>query len=297
MITNQQFARINHLITRLGHESTLNQKNHQSWNKNNKPDSKTIDLVTSTDLFNNQQIIQLIQELFPNDNIVSEECAFIQANEQHNFGFIWYIDPLDGTREFHEGLDEWCIQICRFSINDNKPDATWIWEARNNGTLWAWHSQLKQIHITPNHNNHINLYHTNNDEQTIFTISRGHPDTWTQQIISNYQQPYCTIKSGSAGVKVCRILRNEATTYANGSGKMKVWDWAAPYALAYAYNLCYNNEIHILYMDTEQQIMKPWIPNFESYQTNNNNNITYKEVHEKLIFSSKVIELPPILTN
>jgi len=65
------------------------------------------DPITKADL----EIDEILKRMLPrNDEAwLSEETA--DSPERLNSSKIWIVDPLDGTREFVEGVPEWCISI------------------------------------------------------------------------------------------------------------------------------------------------------------------------------------------
>lgn len=69
------------------------------------------DLVTVADVAVSDLIIKRIQEKFPDHCIYTEE-----AKEKINPGaqFEWVIDPIDGTRNFANGIPMWCVMIALY---------------------------------------------------------------------------------------------------------------------------------------------------------------------------------------
>jgi myo-inositol-1(or 4)-monophosphatase len=65
--------------------------------------------VTTADLEANRRIREIIQGQFPADGWLSEE----DKDTSHRLGVsrIWVIDPIDGTKEFIEGVSEFAISI------------------------------------------------------------------------------------------------------------------------------------------------------------------------------------------
>lgn len=61
------------------------------------------DLSTSADLASEAYIIDAIKALYPNHAIYSEERGDIPGTDPYR----WVIDPLDGTKEFVRGLEEY----------------------------------------------------------------------------------------------------------------------------------------------------------------------------------------------
>ncbi len=85
-----------------------------------KPDNSTQKLdstyLTKADIASHQCISQSLQLLMPNIPILSEEHA-----DNHPYSIrkkwrdYWLIDPLDGTRDFINQTDEFCINIAYIS--------------------------------------------------------------------------------------------------------------------------------------------------------------------------------------
>ncbi|HEU0066954.1 MAG TPA: 3'(2'),5'-bisphosphate nucleotidase CysQ, partial [Sphingomonas sp.] len=57
----------------------------------------------------NALIIERLRAARPNDFILSEESADDRARCAASR--VWIVDPLDGTREYAEGLDDWAVHI------------------------------------------------------------------------------------------------------------------------------------------------------------------------------------------
>src|SRR5215216_2180849 len=65
--------------------------------------------VTTADLEANRIIRETISRNFPQDGWLSEE----DADSAHRLGVsrVWVIDPIDGTKEFIEGVPQFAISI------------------------------------------------------------------------------------------------------------------------------------------------------------------------------------------
>mgnify|MGYP000633951606 CR=1 FL=1 len=57
-------------------------------------------VVTEVDIKSEKKIIEIIQSDFPNHNILSEECGFIDQKSNYS----WIIDPIDGTSNYAAGI-------------------------------------------------------------------------------------------------------------------------------------------------------------------------------------------------
>lgn len=65
-------------------------------------------LVTATDHASEQLIIDGLSTAFPDHRILSEES---NPDTDPSRGWVWSIDPLDGTRNFASGIPIYCVNI------------------------------------------------------------------------------------------------------------------------------------------------------------------------------------------
>ncbi len=65
------------------------------------------DIVTAADRAAEAQIVATLRRERPDDSIVGEEGA----DHHGTSGRTWVIDPVDGTYNFHRGLDWWCSAL------------------------------------------------------------------------------------------------------------------------------------------------------------------------------------------
>lgn len=67
------------------------------------------EVVTQADRDANDLILAGLKTTFPDDAIYSEET--IDSPERLSKTRVWIVDPLDGTSNYIEGGDEWCVSI------------------------------------------------------------------------------------------------------------------------------------------------------------------------------------------
>ncbi len=65
--------------------------------------------VTQADLAANRAIESVLHDAFPGDAILSEETR--DSPERLRAERVWVVDPLDGTKEFIEGVPEFAVSI------------------------------------------------------------------------------------------------------------------------------------------------------------------------------------------
>ena len=68
----------------------------------------TNDFVTNVDREAEHMIIDVIRKSYPKHTIISEECGELEGEDKD---VQWIIDPLDGTKEFISGSEEFTVNI------------------------------------------------------------------------------------------------------------------------------------------------------------------------------------------
>ena len=65
------------------------------------------DIVTDVDLAAEKAVLDLVRAEYPDFSVLSEESAPIETGSQ----YTWVIDPIDGTRNFAEGIPHFCVVV------------------------------------------------------------------------------------------------------------------------------------------------------------------------------------------
>lgn len=66
-----------------------------------------INLVTEMDMRSERAVVETIQGAFPDHGVIAEEETFVRNDS----GFIWIIDPLDGTTNYAHGYPCFSVSI------------------------------------------------------------------------------------------------------------------------------------------------------------------------------------------
>lgn len=74
------------------------------------------DLVTDADRASEAHLVSRIAERFSDHAIIAEEGSRKDAAG----GYVWYVDPLDGTNNFAHGLPFFCVSIGVFSSEEQR---------------------------------------------------------------------------------------------------------------------------------------------------------------------------------
>ncbi|WP_345762002.1 3'(2'),5'-bisphosphate nucleotidase CysQ [Diaminobutyricibacter sp. McL0608] len=145
----------------------------------------------------------------PDDAILSEEAADSAARlDSHR---VWIIDPLDGTREFAEGRDDWAVHVA-------------LW---NDGELVAGAVALPGIGtVLASDDPPVSFAQP---ERIRLAVSRSRPPALVDYLAEALDAEL--VPMGSAGYKVSAVVRGAADAYVHAGGQYE-WDSAAPVAVA-----------------------------------------------------------------
>ena len=69
--------------------------------------SAVYDLVTNVDTESEQAVVEVLQNFFPDHNIVGEENQYRETDSP----YTWFIDPLDGTNNFTKGIPHYSVSL------------------------------------------------------------------------------------------------------------------------------------------------------------------------------------------
>lgn len=74
------------------------------------------DFVSEADVSVENELKEVIHALFPEDGFLGEESGLVLGTDTKESG-VWVIDPIDGTTNYLQGMDYWCISVA-YVIND-----------------------------------------------------------------------------------------------------------------------------------------------------------------------------------
>jgi myo-inositol-1(or 4)-monophosphatase len=104
--------------------------------------------VTESDLLAERSILEILGAEFPDHAVLSEETR----QDTRSDGWLWIIDPLDGTRNFANGIPFFCVNIALMHTGDVVLAATH--DPIRNETFVAQRGQGatvngKPLHVSP----------------------------------------------------------------------------------------------------------------------------------------------------
>jgi 3'(2'), 5'-bisphosphate nucleotidase len=185
--------------------------------------------VTAADHAAEAVILQGLERLAPGVPIVSEErSAADQARAPHSATYF-LVDPLDGTREFIAGRDEFTVNIALMTrgtplagiVAAPAADQVWRGIVGRGADRMALSNQGERtaIHTRPR------------PAAPVVMVSRSHLDAGTKAYLAGVPQA-AAVTCGSS-IKFCRIAEGSADLYPR-LGPTHDWDVAAGHALVLA---------------------------------------------------------------
>jgi 3'(2'), 5'-bisphosphate nucleotidase len=193
-----------------------------------KPDQSP---VTAADEASEATILDGLSRLLPNVPVISEEMAGGAAPPPLGRSFM-VVDPLDGTREFLAGRDEFTVNLA--IVTHGVPIAGII-AAPNRGLIWRGivGGQAERLRLLPEGADQPQPIHTRRwpGQGAVAVMSRSHLDPDTEAFLARFT-PITHSPSGSA-IKFCQIAEGAADVYPRLATTCE-WDVAAGHALIVA---------------------------------------------------------------
>lgn len=162
----------------------------------------------------NALILDLLRAARPDDPILSEESADDLARLESRR--VWIVDPLDGTREFGEGRDDWAVHI-GLSIDGVAAVGAVALPRRGVTLCTAQPLELPPAAATPR-----------------MLVSRTRATQLCTEVAAAIGAEL--VGMGSAGAKAMAVVLGEAEIYLHSGGQYQ-WDNCAPAAVAAAAGL------------------------------------------------------------
>ncbi len=154
----------------------------------------------------------------PEDAVCSEEsegARQLDSSGLRSAGRVWIVDPLDGTREYSEGRDDWAVHVAL--AVDGLPEVGAV-ALPPLGLVLGTGSPPALPPLAGEHLDHPRIL-----------VSRSRPPAEAHRLAEALDGRL--IPMGSAGAKAMAVVRDEADIYPHSGGQY-VWDNCAPAAVA-----------------------------------------------------------------
>jgi len=184
------------------------------------------DPVTEADRRASDFIVAALREAFPEDGVVSEEVP--DVSDAARGGRVWYVDPLDGTKEFVAQNGEFAVMIGLTLDGDATLGVVYqpVFDKLYAGVVPDGHAFLEEKGIR----RELTVSDTADPAELTLVVSRSHRGAATDRVVEELGIRRET-KSGSVGLKVGVLAERRADLYVHLSDKTSAWDSCGPEAV------------------------------------------------------------------
>ncbi len=187
------------------------------------------DPVTTADREANAAIVALLRERFALDSVCAEESsAEDNLRAITKGGRVWFVDPVDGTKEFIAKNGEFCVMV-GLAI-DGEPVLGSVvapaWKRAIWGSTEAGAFESRDGGVP------VRVSVREPEGRVRMVGSRSRPDPLVHRVAEAVDGD--ARACGSVGLKVALVAACEADLYVLPSGGAKLWDACAPHAIALA---------------------------------------------------------------
>jgi histidinol-phosphatase len=204
-------------ITRQAGDLAL-QYSHRETPAEEKPDASP---VTIADRECERLITGFLQENFPEDGILGEEGTFVRSRS----GRRWFIDPIDGTRDFVRRNSFWSVQLALQTGNDvvlgiiHCPGCKeTVYAAQGAGCFW--------------NNERVTSSDISSLDKSILMVSgfKAAWDLWPSEAVHRLTKECWTVRCYGGCYDIMMLARGKADIWLSGSGRE--WDYAPAQIIA-----------------------------------------------------------------
>jgi 3'(2'), 5'-bisphosphate nucleotidase len=186
--------------------------------------------VTAADKASEAVVLEGVARLLPDVAVVSEES--VDASQTRFDGSFLMVDPLDGTREFLAGRDEFTVNLA--IITHGVPIAGII-AAPKRGQLWRGivGVRAERLRLLEDRADQPQMIRTRRwpRQGAVAVVSRSHFDAATDAFLTSLGS--ITRSTSGSAIKFCQIAEGTADVYPRLATTCE-WDVAAGHALVVA---------------------------------------------------------------
>lgn len=181
--------------------------------------------VTAADLAANHIIVDGLKSAFPRDCVLSEEL--VSDPVRLKASRVWIVDPIDGTREYIDGTDDFAVQI-GLAVDGvpvlgvvNQVAASRLYLAVAGGGAFLADP------AKPKHRERIRVSGVDDPRGMRLTVSRFHKSR-KHGALQAIVKPKQIVPAGSIGVKMGLVARGVVDLYLHPSHQTAEWDTCGP---------------------------------------------------------------------
>ncbi|MDC3116368.1 inositol monophosphatase [Alphaproteobacteria bacterium] len=182
------------------------------------------DFVSIADKKSEELIFNKLIGFLDIKNFIGEESSYLNKKQYINLlneQLVWVVDPIDGTKNYINGKDNFCSMISL--VCSSIPVATFIYHPLKNNFVYGFRD--------------FGAYSMNTDTKKIIRLSidtsnsitilgsggtKGIPDRYRQSILYNLRTKTKRVFIGSAGIETIMLAKNQTQFLFHG--RVTPWD-------------------------------------------------------------------------
>jgi 3'(2'), 5'-bisphosphate nucleotidase len=183
------------------------------------------DPVTAADHAANEMLVRELRRHFPHDAILSEEIPDDLSRLKHDR--VWMVDPMDGTQQFIERIDEFAVMIglaiegeAKLGVVYHPSPDRMFYAAPGTGAFVEEKWTTKRLRVVE----------IDDPSKITLAISRSHHSRKIDLICESLGINK-RISHGSVGLKFGLIAEGRAHLYLHLGGRTNQWDTCGPEAI------------------------------------------------------------------
>ena len=182
--------------------------------------------VTQADIAAHQTIHQSLKSI-SDLPIISEEAIYPDYTTRKKWDKYWLIDPLDGTKEFIAGSDEFTVNIALIENRKSilgvvyAPEKDWLYAGSDKGAFCIKNGHKNILKISNSTINHLRVATSKSHDRDSLPNIR--------HTLEQYHQDITSVAMGSS-LKLCAIAENTIHLYPRLAPTSE-WDTAAGQAV------------------------------------------------------------------
>lgn len=183
------------------------------------------DFATDADLASEKLILNELKKATPKIPVLAEEGGGKALSWKN--GYVWIVDPLDGTKNFQGGVPAWCVSIAL--LKDGKPIAGAIYVPLSDECYAAALGggctlNGKRLKVSSNAKT--------SEAVLMVELPRRYENRATlTQDVAKVSKLLKTVRRvrvlGAAALELALVARGVADAYVDLSGNTRIWDVAA----------------------------------------------------------------------
>lgn len=194
-----------------------------------------VDPVTEADRLANTYLVNALRSAFPTDGVVAEESADI--SDALDKTRCWYVDPLDGTKEFIKKNGEFSVMV---GLAVEGRSVLGVVYQPVTDKLYTGIPGVGAALSAQGDTRSLRVSDVGEAARLRLVTSRSHRSEGVDQIVSALGIEHQAV-SGSVGLKVGLIAEQVADLYVHLSDRSCAWDACAPEAILRAAGGCFTD--------------------------------------------------------